>query len=549
MVRHLKQPDTSCRDWDIRLQNQMAPINETRLPLETPEAERFSSIYGRLVVPDIDGTPMMRDLPNFEWQDNIGRALFGGSIIKEAMVLTPKKSSKTSGGALMYLAANIANKVRNQSSTILAPTVGIAGFAFNQIMGSIKADAELDAMYAIRRHTREIENLKTNSTITIKPSSLAAVTGLKGSVFVDELHVLGAMKDGQKLRQQLRGALAASPSARGLYITTQSDSEPAGLFSNMLRYARAVRDGLIKDPTFLPVLYEPWKGADPWNDPSVWPCIMPSYPHIADQQFYEAMILEANQSGATAIAEAKSQFFNIQIGHGEAGNNWHIAAEFSHLTDDNIDLEELLEQSERVSVGIDLGGSRDLTALVVLGVRKDGSWIVWCRAWLTKAGLKHNSANESRFTEWKDAGNLIITNNAGEDVPAVVAICLDVQATGKLSGIGVDPAGAADLVDALEDAGFVMEENLHGVGQTAFRLAPGVRTLERRVDTKRCTFANQPIIGWALGNVVMVQAGNAPSVSKDRAKDRIDPVMALLDAAMVEISFRSKPVDVSAMIA
>jgi len=455
-------------------------------------------------------------------------------------------TGNTTSGSLLYLAAFLANEIPNHSYTIIAPTVAIASFAFDTIRAAIQADGELNSFVKIRSHIKEIEHLQTGARISVKALSLQTLTGLRGSVFFDEIHVAGAMRDGQKLRQQLRGALASNPSARALYITTQSDDEPAGIFRNMLNYARQVRDGTITDASFLPVLYEPWPGCDPWNDESVWKNLMPSYPHIAGPEFYRAAIAEANASGPSAVAEAKSQYFNIEIGAGESGGEWSVAAAYGYLNEE-FDLEDLIDSSVRLSIGVDLGGSADLTALAVLGVQPDGSWKTWIRGWITPDGLKLNVKNMSRFDQFRDENHLVYSK-PGQDVSDIVGICTDLRDIGKLNGVGVDPAGAADLADALEDAGFVMEENLHGVGQSAFRLAPAVRTIERKAERGTLTFATQPLMGWALGNIVIRQKGNAPAIEKQYALDRIDPVAALLDAVIVEIHHREEPFSVQAMI-
>lgn len=538
---------TACLDWAERLQAGRLPINEAALPLRTAAADRFSRLYGSLIVPDLDGMPLAADTEVQAWLDLSARAVFGGPVIREAFVLVPKKSGKTSGGALMMLTAFLLNKIGGQKLTLLAPTVGVATMAFDQIANSLEADPELLAKVRIRRHVREIDHLTTNSMIVVKPASLAAVTGLKGYVFVDELHIWGRMREGQKLRQQLRGALAVNPDAKGIYITTQSDSPPEGLFATMLAYARSVRDGNIIDPAFLPIIFEPWKGCDPWTDESVWPCLLPAYPHVAAPEFYRSVISEANAASASMRAEAKSQYFNIEIGAGEGSEAWTVASRYTSLVE-RFDLDELIEESARVAVGIDLGGADDLTSLAVLGVGDDGFRRVWCRAWLTPAGWKRNVKNQARFQPWIDCGDLRLVAPGG-DVGECVDLCEQVRESGKLTGIGVDPAGAADLADALEAAGFVMEQDLHGVGQSAFRLAPAVRTLDRLAERSLLLFADQPLLGWALGNVIVKQKGNAPCIEKQFALDRIDPVMALLDAAIVDIHHRGGAVDVDSMIA
>src|SRR5574340_267959 len=52
------------------------------------------------------------------------------------------------------------------------------------------------------------------------------------------------------------GGLASRPEGCTIYLTTQSDSPPAGVFRQKLLYAREVRDGKVHDPAFLPVIFE-----------------------------------------------------------------------------------------------------------------------------------------------------------------------------------------------------------------------------------------------------------------------------------------------------
>ena len=100
-------------------------------------------------------------------------------------------------------------------------------------------------------------------------------TGLRGSVLVDELWLTGENASTDRLRAQIRGALASDPTAKIVYISTVSGTLPRGMFANLLEYGRNVRDGKIIDDSFLPVFYEPWPGCpDPMKDESVWPLIL-----------------------------------------------------------------------------------------------------------------------------------------------------------------------------------------------------------------------------------------------------------------------------------
>ena len=83
------------------------------------------------------------------------------------------------------------------------------------------------------------------------------VGGLKSvGILVDELHLFGKMANSENMFREAFGGLASRPEGFIVYLTTQSDEGPSGVFKHKLDYARDVRDGKIVDPAFLPVIFE-----------------------------------------------------------------------------------------------------------------------------------------------------------------------------------------------------------------------------------------------------------------------------------------------------
>ena len=56
--------------------------------------------------------------------------------------------------------------------------------------------------------------------------------------------------------REATGGLASRPEGFVIWLTTQSNEPPAGVFREKLKYSRAVRDGRIDENQFLPVIYE-----------------------------------------------------------------------------------------------------------------------------------------------------------------------------------------------------------------------------------------------------------------------------------------------------
>ncbi|MEP3331662.1 terminase TerL endonuclease subunit [Sedimentitalea sp.] len=541
---------TACTDWAERLQAQQVPL-APRLP--TPEGERTAAALGRLRLSDKIGKPLLSELPNIGWVSQITSAIFGDANIREAFVLTPKKQGKSALFGLAFFAAFLLDKRPQASWTIVSPTLGISDLVFGLISGAIEADKQLQQRYRVQAHIRTVTNLATGATLVVKSFSLEALTGLRGSVLLDEVHLVGANKNGSKIQTQLKGALAVDPATRIVYVSTQSDTEPKGMFAELLTHARAVRDGTITDDAFLPVLYEPWKDCpDPLATPDVWPCLLPSYPHVGDKRFYEGIAASALRAGPVKAAVERSQFFNVEIGQDQTAETWHMVSALPKLATSRITVDSIIARCEHVAVGIDLGGAVDWTGLGIIGTDADGIWHATARAYAQQKAI---DANEHASTcEGFIADGDLRVIRPGADIDAILDIIQRIDEAGKLHAIGVDPAGAVDLVEKLEAASFPLSEGpqdanpVMGIGQSAFRLNPAVRTLERRADEGRIRFDKSRMLRWCFSNCIAVERTNVTEITKRGRDEKFDPVAALLDAASTLILRRQAVFDAACLI-
>jgi phage terminase large subunit-like protein len=64
-------------------------------------------------------------------------------MIQELFLLVPKKNGKSSYAAGIMVTAMIVNRRPNAEFLLIAPTMEIAGIAYRQAKGIIKADPEL----------------------------------------------------------------------------------------------------------------------------------------------------------------------------------------------------------------------------------------------------------------------------------------------------------------------------------------------------------------------------------------------------------------------
>ena len=137
--------DFSCQDWEARLQRGVSLVPD--LPLDQAEADRATSVFNKLCLPDVPGTPSMADAAGDWFRDIVG-AIFGSldetgfRHVRDVFTLVPKKNSKTTGGAGIMMTALILNNRPRAEFILVGPTQEVADTAFQQASGMIDADPE-----------------------------------------------------------------------------------------------------------------------------------------------------------------------------------------------------------------------------------------------------------------------------------------------------------------------------------------------------------------------------------------------------------------------
>jgi phage terminase large subunit-like protein len=536
----------ACPDWVERLKSGRSLV--PALPLDEVEAERAVAIFNKLRLPDVPAQPLLADAAG-EWFRDIVRAAFGSldkatgaRRVSEIFTLVPKKNSKTTGGAAIAITALLMNTRPHAEMLLVGPTQDVADLAFQQAAGMIAADDEgyLQKRFHVREHIKTIEDRRNKASLKIKTFDMRVMTGSKPvAVIVDELHVMSAYSYASRVIGQIRGGLLPNPESLLIFITTQSDQPPAGVFRAELDYARGVRDGRITEQVrMLPVLYEfpeamQTDEAKPWRDPVNWPMVLPNLGRSITVDRLSADYAAAREKGEEEERRWASQHLNVEIGLALHANRWRGADYWLGASDRKLTLEVLLERSEVVTIGIDGGGLDDLFGLAVLGrCRRTRHWLLWNRAWVHDEVLEGRKDIAERLRDFAAAGDLIICRNPTEDFKGAAEIAQRVWNTGllpKKGGIGLDPAG---MLDTPAELGFC-----GGLDEVAAFVPQGYKhsgrawTLERKLKDKTIWHSGSAMMAWVVGNAKVVQTGNAIAIDKQVAgKAKIDPLIATFNA-------------------
>lgn len=475
------------------------------------------------------------------WAEDIANAIFGAydpetgiQLIREAFVLISKKNAKSTEAASIMLTVLTLNWRQSAEFIILAPTKEVADNAFAPARDMVKADPTLDAMMHVAEHTRTIKHLGTGATLKVVAADTNTVGGKKAAVIlVDEIHLFGKNPHAAKMLVEATGGLASRPEGFVLYLTTQSDEPPAGVFASKLQYARKVRDGEIHDPNFLPLLFEfPQRYIEEklYLDPANFHITNPNLGKSASTEFIEREIRRAQEVGPTEMLIVLSKYLNIEVGLALRNDRWAGADYWLQSTDKSVTFAAMKDMCEVIDVGIDGGGLDDLLGLSLVG-RLTGTdkWVSWSKAWAHPSALQRNLAEKSKMEDFADQGDLVLVKRIGDDVTELCDLVEQVYEWGLLDKIGVDPVGIGAIFDELINRG-IPEDKIVGISQ-GWKLGGAIKTTERRIAGGQMAHADQALMVWCVGNARIELRANSILVTKQASgAAKIDPLMALYNA-------------------
>lgn len=532
----MAQWSTACTDWENRLIDGESIIPP---PIFADQAEQAVSIFRELRVSDLPGKPTFGECSE-AWVFDFVKVIFGGydaetgnQLIREYGLLISKKNTKSTIAAGIMLTALILCWREDEEHLILAPTKEVADNSFKPAAGMIRADEELTDMFQIQDHIRTITHRVTRNTLKVVAADTDTVSGKKsGRILVDELWLFGKRANAEAMFMEALGGQVSRNEGWVIYLTTQSDDPPAGVFKERLDYWRDVRDGKISDPKTLGILYEfpdsmiqTKAYLQPENfyitNPNIGLSVSPEW--IADN-------LRKNQAKTDGtLQQFLAKHLNIEIGLNLRSDRW-AGVDFWEQQARRVSFNDLLQRAEVIAVGIDGGGLDDLLGFSAVGRDAETrEWLCWCHAWAHEIAIRRRKSEESRFNDFVKAGDLTIVKRVGQDTEEVAEYVSRIHTAELLDKIGIDPSGVGQILDALIEAE-IPADAVVGVSQ-GWRLGGAIKTTERKLAEGVLVHAGQPMMAWCVGNARVEPKGNAILITKQASgKGKIDPLMALFNA-------------------
>ena len=538
--------NTQCLDWERRV---LAGESLTPPPIFPDEAAAGLAVFKELQLVDVQGRPTFSEAGR-QWLFDFASSIFGSydvesgrRLISEYFLLISKKNSKSTSAAGIMLTALLRNWRESAEFLILSPTVEVATNSFYPARDMVKTDPELSDLLHVQEHIRTITHRVTGATLKVVAADSETVGGKKATgVLCDELWMLGKKNNAENMLREACGGLASRPEGFVIWLTTQSDEAPAGIFKQKLDYARGVRDGRIDDKSFLPILYEFPEAIlkkKKHLDPKHWYITNPNLGASVDEDFILREYKKAQEAGHESMQGFLAKHLNVEMGMSLKSQRW-AGADFWEAAAGEVTLEMILERSEVVVIGIDGGGLDDLLGLAVIGRDAETrDWLLFTRAWAHPLALERRKSEAPKYRDIEKDGDLIIVDEIGQDVQQVGDIVMKCEEAGLLDRIGVDPVGIGDIVDEVQARG-IEHDRVVGIPQ-GWRLNGAIKTLERRVAEKTIIHGGQSLMTWCVGNARVEPRGNAISITKQASgTGKIDPLMATLNAVAL-LSMNPEP--------
>jgi phage terminase large subunit-like protein len=472
------------------------------------------------------------------WQEAIIANLFGwktrnekGRTIRryrEALIFVPRKNGKTPLAAGIGLYHLFCDPERGQQSFIMASTREQAGFLFRHCRGMVAQQPALDTRcqvfggHATSGQSHSI--VRPDSGSFLKIVSGDSNRGQHGKnanlALVDELHELTDRDPVDALRTAMASANKPQPL---LVYTTTSDFDREGSLCNEIHdYATKVRDGVITDAAFLPVIYEASLDDD-WTSPAVWARANPNLRISVSIEFIERECQRA-QELPTYENTFKRLHLNIRT---EQDVRWLQLDKWDACcgTATPQEMAESL-RGEPCWCGLDLSATTDLSALAM--VFRDGGpgrYQVLCHFWVpAENARKRQRRDRVPYLQWIEDGWITATPGDVVDYDCIRADINELGTRYQIEEIAADRWNAYQLITQLDGDGFT----IFPFGQGYASMSGPAKELEKVIIGGQLSHGGNPVLRWMASNVTVEQdaAGNIKP-NKKKSSERIDGIVAL----------------------
>ena len=491
------------------------------------KAERFFELYLTHVKGEWAGAPFKLE----RWQREIVRTVFGWKRpdgtrrYRTCYIEIPRKNGKSSlcAGFALYLL--MADKEPSAEVYSAAADREQASIIFDIAKSMVAVSHELSVRLKVFR--KAIAYNKAMSSYKVLSADAYTKHGLNAhGIIFDELHAQPS--------RDLWDVLATSTGARTQPLTvaiTTAGFDRNSICWELHEYARKIKEGIIEDDSFLPVIYAADE-TDDWRDPAIWRKANPNLGVSISEDY-----LKRECAKAENIPAYENTFRRLHLNQWTQQESRWIPMAAWAASAGEVDIAAL--HGKVCYAGLDLSSTTDITALVLaFPIGDDVKLLPFF--WIPGDNLRERSNRDHvPYDLWVKQNLIYATPGNVIDYAFIVAKIAELRKQFSVKEIAFDRWGAAKIVQELTEMGVTVIP----FGQGFASMSGPAKELLRLVLAGRLHHGGNPVLRWMADNAV-VKADPAGNIKPDKAKStqRIDGIVATamaLDRTMRHGSGRS----------
>lgn len=434
----------------------------------------------------------------------------------------PKKNGKSELAAAIALICLVADDEAGGEVYSAAADKEQAGLVYQVAAQMVRQQPVLEERLKIVDSTKRIIDYKYNSFYKVLSAESFTKHGINPSAIIfDEIHaqpkrdlwdVLVEGTDYAREQQLVFGITTA-----GIY-----DKESIGW--ELHEQADQISRGIIKDPSFLPVMYCADKKKERLDNPKVWKRLNPSIGYIFDMAKIKADydVVKNNPARLNNFYRFRLNVWVNQITRWIDMDQWDACKA-------EIDKGVLL--GRECFGALDLSSTTDLSALAFIfpPIAENEKWRALINCYVPEETIIRRSKEDRvPYNLWRDAGYITATPGNVIDYSFIRKDVNKYNKIFKIQELAYDPWGAVKLaVELQEQDDIPMVEHRQGYKS----MSPSSKEFEKLVIANEIEYDGNPVLRWCVDNlVVTMDAAENIKPAKDKARERIDAAVAVIMA-------------------
>lgn len=491
------------------------------MPFDKEKARKAAAWFPRylqLIKGEWDGKPF--ELLDWQRRDVI-YPLFG-TVKKDGMrwinmayVEVPKKNGKSPLAAGIALRMFLADHEPGAEIYCAACDREQASIVFDTAAEMVRRNKKLKERCKILDSTKRIIHRVNRSLFRVLSADVKTKHGFNPhAVIFDELHA----QPNRRLWDVLTvGAGAARRQPLTLAITT-AGWDRYSICWEIHERARKVKEGIIQDRTFLPVLYGAGEEED-WTDEKVWYRANPSLGHILRiDEFREHCKL------AQDLPQEENNFRRFRLNQWTRQETRYIPMDkWRGKCAEPFDPQML--RGESCWTGLDLASINDLAAFVAAFSIENIVYAL-ARFWIPAENIEVRCRRDNvPYDLWVRQGYITPTPGNTIDYDYIENDIEEFSKSHRIEELAYDRWGSAQIIPHLQMMGI----NVLTFGQGWKSFSNPTKELLRRVLSGTLRHGNNPVLTWNADNLMVItDAKLNVQPDKQKSTEKIDGIVSLI---------------------